>query len=63
MTDSENEISLLRCLIELINVPKHIEKLCGTNNCDRCNWDYYAEEYLKLNKGLFWLKDYLKEGI
>ena len=60
MKDLENEISLLRCLVELMSIPNHIDKLCGTNDCPKCNWDVIAEEYLALNKGLFWLEDYLK---
>ena len=61
VSDLNNEISLLRCLAENMEPPIHTSEYCGTNNCDRCNFDYYASEYLKLNRALFWLKDYVRK--
>lgn len=56
---SEEEMSLLKCLVEEMDVVPHEDEYCGTNDCHRCNWDVYAKKYLALNKGLFWMKDIL----
>ena len=58
--EKDNQISLLSCLMETMNVPKHKKSFCETNKCARCNWECYAKEYLELNKGLYWLEDYIK---
>ena len=56
----KNELSLIQCLLEISKVPNHRGgEFCGTNKCPKCNWDVYAKEYLELDVGMFWLKDYL----
>ena len=56
----KNELSLLQCLLELSRIPNHKGgDVCGTNKCDKCNWDVYAKEYIALDVGRYWLKDYL----
>lgn len=42
---AENVISLLQCLVETMVEPEHAgERFCGTNKCDRCNYDVWKEE-------------------
>jgi len=45
---NDETISLLSCLYELGNPPKH-KKPCGSNNCPRCEYDEY-EKMLKAHK-------------
>lgn len=41
---TEDTISLLQCLLEKSEIPHHIKKDCGTNDCPRCEYDVWAAE-------------------
>lgn len=40
----DNQISLLRCLLEKCRAPEHITKYCETNDCPRCEFDVWKTE-------------------
>lgn len=40
----ENEVSLLRAMVEQARVPAHNTERCGSNDCPACEWLAFADQ-------------------